>query len=301
MYCLPAGILVSVMMVLARMHNDSEIVALQAAGVSRFRIIVPLVILGLLSAVASFVIGEQIAPQSRQLSSQLLLLAIDKTSRPFPGRMLVECKDEKENVRSFLMLGKGAERSIKGFLHFDLTQKEKVPVLWAETAEWNRGNWLLSNGRIFELLGPTDASVKCSFGKMTLPGTTSSFRKSIESGTNDDLSMTTSRLREEITKYRLAHHRDDPYLLLQYYRRYAHPANCLLLVLAAFPIALLRRRENVGFAFLYCGVLTGGYFVLQALSLAVGESGRLDPLICAWMPGVLLCSVGLCIAACKRI
>ena len=63
MYCLPAGILVSVILVLARMHDDSEIVALQAAGVSRLRIFKPLVTLGIACSIVSFAIGEHVAPR----------------------------------------------------------------------------------------------------------------------------------------------------------------------------------------------------------------------------------------------
>ncbi len=215
--------------------------------------------------------------------------------------MLVECKDERESVRSIMVLGNGAERTIKGFLMFDLTHKPKVPILWAENAQWQRGTWSLSKAKAFDLFCTEDAGVRGTFGNMTLPATAASFRQSIESDSKDDLSMTTSRLREEIGKYRSAHHRDDPYLLLQYYRRYAHPVNCLLLVLAAFPVILLKRREGMKLTCLYCGVLTGGYFLLQALSLALGENGRVDPLACAWMPGMILCSVGILIAVCRRI
>lgn len=299
MYCLPAGLSVSIILVLIKMHRDSEMVALQAAGVSRARILLPFVILGVLTSLGSYAIGELIAPQSRYLSSRLLLVAMDNCTRPFPTRLSVEVRDENSTVRQTVVLGKGLDRTINGFLMFDLTQKEGIPLVWAQNARWDRGNWQLTTGRMFNLLLNNDAGVKGTFQRMTLPGS-STFRRAIESNNLDDLSMTTEKLKEQIAQYKREHSKDDPYLLLQYYRRFAHAANCLLMVLATFPVALLGRRENMGVAYVYCGLLTGGYFVLQAIFLALGENGRVDPLLCAWLPGVALCFIGLVIALAKR-
>ena len=82
MYALPAGILGSTVFVLARMYRDSEIVALDTLGVPRWRLLVPLLVIGIVCSAVSFVIGEYVAPKSRYLSSRLFLVEITRTDCP---------------------------------------------------------------------------------------------------------------------------------------------------------------------------------------------------------------------------
>jgi len=66
-----------------------------------------------------------------------------------------------------------------------------------------------------------------------------------------------------------------------------------LFALLAVPVGLRPHRSGtsigVGLAFL---VLLG-YYVISAVTLPLGENGRLHPIAAGWLPDVVLAAVGL--------
>lgn len=122
----------------------------------------------------------------------------------------------------------------------------------------------------------------------------------IQAGPLSHLSKTTSQMRQEIDDHERAGHPVPLELLLQYYRRFSHPISCVLLLLAAAPVALLRSRRSRSTAIVYGGALVVGYFVLQQASLSLAINGRLLPVVGAWLPSGLLCLLGLVLTASMR-
>lgn len=298
MFCLPAGVLLSVMYVLIRKHQDSEIVALQAAGVPFWRVMAPFMAVGVISSAAAFAIGEFVAPQARYLSTKLLLAGACASERPFPARSAVEFRDERDVARQLLVFGQGAGRTVNGFLVLDMTRPEFVTMVWSRWAEWKSGFWVLRAGRHFELLNGDDG-VKGKFGTMQLAGLSALWR-SVDSAPKSNYDKTTAQLRAEIEKYRKSGKPVPFSLPVQLYRRYSQPVSCLLLVLAAAPVAFVRKRRETGLAMVYGGVLVVSFFLLQQTCMALGENGRLAPLVAAWLPASLLCLFGLLVCAIRR-
>ncbi|MCA9801231.1 MAG: LptF/LptG family permease [Cyanobacteria bacterium HKST-UBA02] len=122
----------------------------------------------------------------------------------------------------------------------------------------------------------------------------------IQAGPLSHLSKTTSQMRQELDEHERAGRPVPLELLLQYYRRFSHPISCVLLLLAAAPVALLRSRRSRSTAIVYGGVLVVVYFVLQQVSLSLAINDRLSPIVGAWLPSGLLCLLGLALTAVMR-
>jgi len=298
-YCLPAGVLLAVLVCTERLQRDSEILAMQVAGVSLKRIIWPFMLMGALAAVASYACAEYVAPQSKMLSEKLMLLGILHAERPFVGRSTVEFKDKDERVNQVMLLGNSNGRTINGFTLVDCSLGARTKIVWAKRAKWNDGNWELQSGRMFELSDTNHSGDLGQFEKMTLGGN-GKLIEDLKAGAITTMEKTSAQLLENIALYEQLKEPPPSYLLLQYYRRFSHPASCLLLVLAAAPLMVPRRRRSNNFSYCYGGLTIVSYFLLQQICLSLAANERLDPLIGAWLPCILLAALGLTLCALRR-
>jgi lipopolysaccharide export system permease protein len=292
-YCLPAGVVISTILVLIRMQRDSEILALQACGISFPRIMRPFLIMGLVGSLTVYGISEFVAPQLRYISSKLLIVGVCKSDRPFPTRWRVEIRNAKEEASQLLVLGRGHGRDINNFMLFDFTNPKIVNMVWASSAQWKDGAWDLKNGRIFELLQPKDPGVKGVFGHMTFGDGFAQMWKQIEKGPLESLDKTTAQLETEIKAFTQKHKPVPGSLMVQLYHRYSQPLNCLLLVLAGAPVAFLQSRRQSNLALGYAGLLIAVFFALQQTCLSFGEHGTINPALAAWLPATTLCFIGV--------
>ncbi|MBA3859377.1 MAG: hypothetical protein C0507_20930 [Cyanobacteria bacterium PR.3.49] len=298
-YCMPAGVLLAVLVCTQRLQRDSEILALQVSGVSLKRIIFPYVLMGVFATVISFACAEYVAPQSKMLSEKMMLLGILHAERPFVGCSRIEIKDKGDNVKQLMLLGNTSGRTINCFTLIDRSQDSHTKVVWAKRALWNDGNWQLQSGRAFDFSNSEKVGDLGQFERMTLGGN-GRLIEDIKAGALTTMEKTSAQLLENIVIYEKLHEKPPPYLLLQYYRRFAHPVSCLLLVIAAAPLMVPRRRRSNNLAYCYGGLTIVSFFLLQQMCLSLSVNQRLDPLVGAWFPCLLLASIGLVLLMIRR-
>ncbi|MBK9142790.1 MAG: LptF/LptG family permease [Candidatus Melainabacteria bacterium] len=322
-YCLPAGVLVATMFLLIRQHNDSEIIALEVSGVPLRRIMLPYLIMSIIACLSVFVLTEFVAPQSRLLSEKMMMLGVYGAACPFSARTSISHQDADGNLEQQLLFGRPRGKYLEGFVALKHGEAGAIKLIWAEEAQWKSGFWNLRKGRVFDFFGagkgaaPGSSSadsiqdrgtgdidmyssgVGGTFTSMSYGGN-KSLVSCIQAGPLSHLSKTTSQMRQEIDDHERAGRPVPLELLLQYYRRFSHPISCVLLLLAAAPVALLRSRRSRSTAIVYGGALVVGYFVLQQASLSLAINGRLLPVVGAWLPSGLLCLLGLVLTASMR-
>jgi lipopolysaccharide export system permease protein len=87
----------------------------------------------------------------------------------------------------------------------------------------------------------------------------------------------------------------DKSLLVRFYQKFSQPLACLIVALAGAPLGLLGRRSRSNLGLIYSAVVVFLYYVLQSSSGALGEAGRIDPAMAAWMPNAVIGTLGLII------
>lgn len=299
-FCMPGGIVVASLLVLLRCSKENEVLAMQMVGTPTLRILVPFWVVGLISSALAFSVSEFLAPQSRDLSRRLFNVALYKTERPFPNQSEIRLEADDGVVTRIFELGKGCGSFVNGFVSFDLTQKDVVKLVWARSAEWKNQAWNLHDGKLFELSPESSSSdgsspganVQSQFASMQLPGT-DHVSEFMADRFKTTLDKTTAELRADIELCKSFKEPPPPYLFFQYYRRYSHPLSCLFLVVAATPVVMMRRRKGRDFSLLYGGALVASFFFLQEVVIGMVGNGLIDPLVAAWVPGLLLMAVGL--------
>jgi lipopolysaccharide export system permease protein len=77
-------------------------------------------------------------------------------------------------------------------------------------------------------------------------------------------------------------------LYVDLYQRFTAPLTSLIIILLGIPFSLKIRRKATGFSSLGLSLILGFlYYVFNAISVAVGKAGILQPLLAASLPHIL--------------
>jgi lipopolysaccharide export system permease protein len=298
-YCLPGGVVIATMLVLMRQSDDCEIIALQLLGTPMRRILLPFLCTGLAGALACFALCEKFAPQSRDLSRKLFASELRHTVRPFPSKNEVRLLNKSGGVDRIIALGPAQGATVQGFASYDLTHLPVIKLISAQSATWQDNNWTLLNGHLFDLFSSDVHQTQSRFDAMHLRDVIK-VSDLVDRGFKTTLDKTTAELAGDIAFLKSVNKAVPNYLYFQYFRRYTHPLSCFLLVFAAAPLALLRRRKPSNFSLIYGGSLILTFFLLQQVCLSLTTNGRLDPLMASVLPSLLLLLIGFCTTAVLR-
>jgi lipopolysaccharide export system permease protein len=290
-YCLPAGVLISTMYVLLRQGMDSEIVVLRTTGVSLGRILRPFFALGLICTSISFALNEFVVPTARRTANTLLVVAAYNSELPAACNWSGGAQFGDREQQKILLVGSFAQRHLCNVVLLDFTQKDIIQLIWSRLGSWQRGNWNLFDGHIYRLSSNDDDVRSSRFSRMVIPGM-SQFAVDLSQQRYLPSELTTVELARRIDSIKAAGKHVDPELIRRLHKRFAQPLACLLLVVAAAPLCLLGRRSRGTFGYIYGGTIIAAFFLLQNISAALGENGRLDPVVSSWMPSVALALFG---------
>lgn len=105
----------------------------------------------------------------------------------------------------------------------------------------------------------------------------------------------------EIRNYRRLHPRVPgalaAWLDTQLQARLAAPWTCLVVVLIAIPFGVTTGRRNVFYGVAGSLALAFGFFVLQRVGFALGQSGHMNATLAAWLPNAFFATLGVALTA----
>lgn len=280
---LPVAALLGAALCFNRLASDGELVALRAGGASFARIMVPPALLGLLAALAVFILNEQIAPRCEEASRRLLVETISKRrSLAFqPGRFL-ELSDTAWVYPGDVDPRRERLMKVRVFL---LRGDDPPTLVSAEDAVFRPGELLVRGGTAIapEWSGDVtwgsvgDIHVSLQPEAFALPGGSGELRE--------------MSLRELWLNWREAKTRSPgrtASLSLELHSRLALAGAALVFTLLAGPLTLaVGRGQNLAGLALSLLVVFA-YYLLMLWSRLLGERGVLPPFAGAWGPNGLL-------------
>lgn len=302
-WCLPAGVLLSTGIVLWRRTFDYEMLALSVSGASTTRIIAPFLLLALASSVLSMYLTDAIVPETRAASNKLFMSGALNSNLPRSERCLtfLQYDNEAENqpLKQILLAGRNLDKSLHNVIIFELAQDQAHKIIWAKSGQWSRGQWLLSDGHIYEIVSKNTGHMSMTFQKLGVDAIGKITDQFANRGplTNE---LNIRQLKELIEKKNANGETVSSSLMLRYYRRFSQPASCLLLAFAALPLCVATPRRRSYGALAYIGIVVATFFVGQQIATALGDNNSLPPLAAAWLPGVIPVLIGFGMLALRR-
>jgi lipopolysaccharide export system permease protein len=291
---IPIGVLLGTLLVFNRLSGDSEIIALRTSGISFYRIMVAPLLFGILTSVISFTINECVVPIANRTSKKLEFLALYKSELPSgQSNFTYMERDANAMLKRVFYVGYYDKNALQNVIILDFTRDKLVQIVAAKAGLFNHGEWELEKGRTYILSGDSDITRIMQFNKLTIPGIKNA-QNALNAGSVVPKDMNMMELWKYIQTLQ-ASNAIDKALLVRFYQKFSQPLACLIVALAGAPLGLLGRRSKSNLGLVYSAAVVFLYYVLQSSSGALGEAGRLDPVMAAWLPNAVIGVLGLII------
>jgi lipopolysaccharide export system permease protein len=286
---LPAAVLFATVFSVGAMGRHSELTAAKASGRSFYRIVFPVILLGLLAAAGGLVVGEIAAPATRrqleQLGEKLYRQQNQRYNFVFRADQgwvySIRSVDLNEKIMRDVVL----EREGSGADYPTLVMQSFYAKYVDSLARWTIGDGRL---RIIGGVGPEESFAFDS-----------AYQRSIVETPQDLLAepKAPEEMRyAELGRYIDALERsggDGRKLSVDRALKIAVPMTCLIIVIFAAPLAITGPRASAAYGIAISLATTILFLTLVQLSRAIGSGGLLPPTLAAWIPNILFGSIGL--------
>ncbi|MFH1625294.1 MAG: LPS export ABC transporter permease LptG [Pseudomonadota bacterium] len=286
----PVATLLSSLISLGILSRNSEVVAMRASGISVYRIITPIIGISLLVSVGSLIGNESILPYTNQRVKYIEHTALENKS-PYgffqQNRIWYRSNNAIYNIDIFDPKGS----TLKGITiyYFD-GEFNLIRRIDAKMAKWVNQKWYFHeiSSRSFD--NGAEVSMERWHEKIIpLPEVPDDFKiveKSADEMSYTELRSYTKKIRNEgfdATKY-----------VVDMHAKLAFPFVSLIMPLLGVPFALKTGRgkgivRGVGISIIISFV----YWAMLAVSLSLGHSGVLPPVVSAWVSNFIFLMVGI--------
>lgn len=279
----PLASFLSVFFVFGRKVQNNELAAMQTAGVSIYRLLIPILASICLVCIGFVAFYNLVASPAFHRANQLQKKIRLRRSRNvlFKG----------QHNRLFYIQNLDLENeTIDRMTIYELDQNDEVTrQIFADSATWSPNQWNLSKGYVRHFEGTAEAAFE--------PFITKQIKRAEEperfAGSNKDLrAMTIGELRRQI-KYKQMAGQTTRREEVKLHHKIAYPFAAFVVILIGAPISI--RFGGAGF---FAGLLVAFFLVFMywGISLAtlegLGENGKLPPIVACWGANVLYAIVG---------
>lgn len=279
---IPVAILGGVMFAFAMLHRAEEVTALQALGVSRTQIGLPVFVLAVVASLANFTLAERVVPITDRRAHQLLQGSLRRGSPEESAKERVWLRTRA----GFLTAARYDRRrqELQDVMIFDLGAYPRLhTIVQADSAVWNGHEWVLSGTQ--ELGFKSDGSLTTA----RTPGVLDASPADLNSRAAfnpDELSLSElNRLIAELARVGFV----PAALQVMRALKFALPASALVMAALGLAGSLepAPRRSAMGARIAYAIGSGVGYWILLGFTVSLGKAGVLWPWPAAWLPNLL--------------
>ncbi len=288
----PMSSLLSTLLTFGRLSTSSEIIALQAAGISFRRVLRPVLGISAVLAMLTLIGNETIVPFSNRASENLMKYEILQ-ERPSVLKERVFLKDEQNGeLKRVLYLGKLRPR--EGLMsdilvqEFDAGKLRRIST--AARGTWKSGEWWIEQGEVFEVADAGKVHLLFRFDRQRLLLNLSP--EQLEKASRRPAEMSSIELLAHINILKAQGANLLPLWVLFHLKLSVPWSTMILAVLGASIGVRTPRRGGSGIGFGLCIIIVFAYYVVMSFSRALGETGNLPPLVAAWLPNVMFLLLG---------
>jgi lipopolysaccharide export system permease protein len=283
---LPFSALLGTLIAFTALNQHSEVIAMKAAGLSAHQILAPLVVASLGIAALAFIFNEGVAVNAARTVN-----AWDENDyRPIESSndvlSNVWVRAGNDLVHARIVTGRGRALRLQGVTIYDRSGGALQRVIGAERASQSGGAWKLEKVRTYD----TSMNVVRRAGEaMALPGVTAD-RFALAKVNPDERSFVD--LRQDIADLEEAG-RPSEEARAGLWHKFSGPLSIVLMPLLAAVAAFGLARSGQVLLRAAAGMALGfAYFVIDNLSLALGNVGAYPAWLAAWAPFVLFLLIG---------
>lgn len=277
----PLFVFISVIFFTSKLAGNSEIISMQAAGMSFNRLLRPYFIAAGLIAAATFIFGSYIIPPA------------NKTRLVFENQYIKKFKEKDvDNVQMEIKPGiilyiENFDSERKAGFHLSLEQykgKTLTSRLTAENVTWTSENhWRLDQYVIRRFDGMHEHLMKGEHLDTVITVSPEDFFIT----SKESPQMTNQELRDYLDRQKERGVGNTQAFEDEYYHRYSTPFAAFILTLIGVSLSAKKVRGGTG-ANLGIGIaLSAGYVLFSTFSSSFSASGDIPSVVAAWIPNFI--------------
>ncbi|HET8578998.1 MAG TPA: LPS export ABC transporter permease LptG [Methylomirabilota bacterium] len=287
---LPMIVLIATVFLFLTLTRQRELDALKAAGMSLYRVSLPVLLTALAISAAAVIFQETALPDLNAKAEEVDRVKI-RGQLPRHLQRQTQIWYRSSDTRFWRMaLLDPAGRSMEGLMVMDVDRGFRLADrLDARAARWTPDGWLLTDG-VYRQIGPLNRLTSEVFDSrlVVMPEHIDDF---IQVQNAPD-TMSFFELRAYVAKLREGGHQVGKYVV-QLYSKLSFPLVHVIMALVAIPFALVAPRSGgramgIGVAI----VIAVGYWVVHSTALAFAQADLLPPALAAWTANIVFAGLG---------
>ncbi|MCX5686234.1 MAG: LptF/LptG family permease, partial [Candidatus Omnitrophica bacterium] len=291
----PMAVLLSTIFVLSNLNKHNEIIAMKSSGISLWRILAPILILGAIISLGVFTINDKIIPISSRVSSVIRRDELEKEKRKtMQSRVIENVAVYGAGNRIIFARNYDTEKKTLGdiIIHEHDKQENLISKITAQSGAWTGGGWKFykvimwridNAGRI---LGDPQFFEEKEISLRERPADFAN-----REWRSDYLSY--KQLNNYIKNFRGTSAGLVKSLLVDLHYKIAFPLISLIIILIGAPFAIVTTRGGVLIGMGMSIAIGLGYYAFIAISIAFGKAGMLPPIVSAWLGNVVFAAIGI--------
>ncbi len=283
---LPFAVLLGTLIALTALNQNSEVVAMKAAGMSAHQVLAPMILASMLVAAAAFAFNETVVVRSSRVAEAWS----DADYKPIPpdtGVLAnVWARDGQKLVHVRLVVGRGADARLDGVTSYEREGETLRGMIDAKQARQRPGGWRLIDARVYDAGMNVVRRVPTID---TMEGVEATrFTLARINATSEDFGS----LNQAIVDLDRAS-RPTAAARSGWWHKISGPMSVVLMPLLAGLAAFGLARSGQVLVRAAIGMALGfTYFLVDNLSLALGNVGAYPPMLAAWAPFLLFLFIG---------
>ncbi|MDP2939576.1 MAG: LptF/LptG family permease [Candidatus Omnitrophota bacterium] len=288
----PFACLIASLFSLGKLNSNNELIATRTAGLNFWQITKSVIYFGLIISAVIFAVNEKIVPLS---------MAISDTIKEEKMSLERKTKEKRQIIKNLTFCGlknrlyfidtfDANNNSLQGItiLEQDKNQNLSAKIV-ALKGEWLENNWVFQQCQIFyfDTNGQMNDRIEYFDKKiMDISENPQDFlRQRIQIS-----SMNIHQLKELIVKFSDSGAKSIlRNLRVDLHQKIAYPFSNLVIMFVGMPFAMMtKRRKGMTLAHLGIFISIGFfYYVINAIGLAFGKGGLLEPIASAWLANIV--------------
>lgn len=294
---LPVAFLLGILVGIGRLSQDSELVALRAAGIDLFSLYRPIAVLAVLFALATSFVMTFVLPRTNPIffGMRLQLSTYAITQKIQPGLF----SPEFAGRRIFVEGASQDRRTLEGLILADRSNPadgERLTIARSGALEleedegrlWLRLDDAVTHHTALDARGYDRASYRTQRVLLDDTNPKERFAKTRPDKQLREMSLGELRDRARSTK--------NPELArlswVEFHKKFSFPGACLVFGLVGLPLGVVNRRGGRAAGFAVSTAIVLGYYFLYAWGEARAVKGDIPPWLAMWLPNLLLVAMG---------
>lgn len=285
---IPMAFLFACCLTIARLTADGETIAMQAVGISPWRILAPYLASGFLCSLLAFTINETLVPWSSRISNESAQQMMLQRAQLAPkANMLLR------GSKGFIFYSRGVDVAEEK-MHDTLVLRTigaAYPDIWlADEATFDNDRVYMRDVRMITLDDRGNVE-RCGYAKTQMMDLQEISSAAFARGTAAD-EVSLRELYRRIRSLAAAGHAPNRQIF-ELHEKIALPCASLVFVTLGAPLSLRFGRRGGVAGLVVALAMIFGYYLMMSWGKVLGLAERIDPLVAAWSQNVLFLALGL--------